>query len=178
MSELSNHQHAKELFLASKGSLIRMHRDGVLTVYKQYEIAKETEHEWLLELVEQMTRELSIMNTLALADLELVARSNPGLGIFERIAKFASVQIMSADSIVKLLYAETIVRLYQLHKPRITDEWRFKSYRLTADVLEDIIAKPLILDQGRELRTFELRDKKALNNRAQLVLKALSEIFG
>ena len=95
--------------------------------------------------------------------------------IIENVTQFASRHIMSADSIVKLMYAENIIRLTKLFKKVIPKELLYKAYQTAVQILEDIISKPLVIDPGHELQQFNLRDKRSLNNRARVNIEEIKE---
>lgn len=166
---------AKELFTSYLGSFIHMYREGVLEQYKNYDISKEIESEWLEEMVELFTKQLSIMNWNGVVQLEALARSYPNPIILENVAIFASRHLMSADSLVKLVYAEKLIELIKIFKKQIALELLYKAYISVIEILEDTISKPLILDPGHELKAFNLKDKKALNSKAQRYIEELKE---
>lgn len=168
---------AKELFKRYRGNFVRMHKEGVLQAYKGLDVPKETESEWAGELIAEWTKALSILNTAALEELESMYKIGQAPNIYEGILKFGSKQAMSADSLVKLAYAETIVRMFKLMRQAPSRELHYKSLQVATELLEDVIAKPLILDQGRELQTYGMTDKKALNNRARQSLDEAREVF-
>jgi hypothetical protein len=47
-------QRAKELYTRFLGSSFNMHREGVLEEYKKFEILRETEIEWLNDVVVEL----------------------------------------------------------------------------------------------------------------------------
>ncbi|MFC4100325.1 hypothetical protein [Paenibacillus xanthanilyticus] len=161
-----------------RGNMIRMHKEGVLQAYKSYDVPKETEAAWTAELIDELIKALSILNTDALEELEAIYKIGQQPGIYESILKFASKQVMSADSLVRLSYAETIVRLFKLMRQAPSKETHYQSLQVTTDLLEDVIAKPLVLDPGRALRDYGLTDKKSLNLRARQSLDEAREVFG
>lgn len=166
---------AKELFTSHFGSLISMYREGDLEEYKTFGISKETENEWLDEMVELFTKELSIMNWNGIYQLEALAKSNANPIILENVASFASRHLMSADSLVKLVYAEKLIELIKIFKKLIPLELLYKAYKCAIEILEDTIAKPLILDPGHEIKAYNLKDKKALNSKAQRYIDELKD---
>ncbi|BBI34160.1 hypothetical protein [Cohnella abietis] len=173
---MADWERAKELFTFYQGSFIHMYREGVLDEYKGFEIAKEKETEWLDEMVNEFTKQLSIMSWTGVVGLESLARSYPNPTILENVATFASRHLMSADSVVKLIYAEKMIKLIKLFKKEVSVEVLRKAYTSTLNLLEDTIAKPLILDPGHELEQFNLKDKKALNIEAQRHIDELKQI--
>lgn len=166
-------QRAKELFTAYLGSSLQMHREGDYEEYKTYNVPKEIEVEWFNELIEQFSKDLSIMNWNAASKLEQIARIHLEPRIIDNVTQFAGRHIMSADSMVKLMYAETIIRLTKIFKKAVSKELLYKAYKTAAEILEDIISKPLIIDAGHELQQFNLRDKKSLNNRARMNIEEI-----
>lgn len=169
---------AQALFKRHRGNMIRMHKEGVLQTYKAYDVPKETEAEWTAELIDELTKSLSILKTDALEELEAMYKIGQQPDIYEGILKFASKQVLSADSIVRLIYADTILNLFKLMRQAPPKETHYKSLQVTTELLEDVIAKPLVLDQGRELKPYGLSDKKSLNIRARQSLDEAREVFG
>ncbi|CAM3926504.1 hypothetical protein L1N85_01695 [Paenibacillus alkaliterrae] len=166
-------QKAKELFATYYGSFIQMHREGKLEKYKSYDISKEVESEWHKEMMEKFSRGLSITNWDALLQLQSLARNYQDSQILENIIAFTSRQIMSADSIVKLTYAETTIDLIKSIPNQYSPELIIKAFKVIIRILDDIIAKPLVIDPGHELNLFNLKDKKSLNNRAKKNIDAI-----
>ncbi|WP_028610909.1 hypothetical protein [Paenibacillus harenae] len=158
---------AKELFTAYYGNFIQMHREGKLEEYRAYELPKETETEWLQEMLNRFSRELSITNWDAMLRLQALARNSQDSRLLENMVAFASRHLMSADSIVKLMYAEITIELIISIPNPYSKELIFRAFKLTIRLLEDIIAGPLVADPGHELHLFGLKDKKSLNNRAK-----------
>ncbi|MFB9325581.1 hypothetical protein ACFFSY_06550 [Paenibacillus aurantiacus] len=171
-------EEAKQLFIRNCGNMIRMHKEGVLQVYKAYEVPKETEAAWTAELIDELVKALSILNTNALEELESMYKIGQQPSIYVGILQFASKQVMSADSIVRLAYAESIVRMFKLMRQSPSKDVHYKSLQVASELLEDVIAKPLVLDVGRELQIYGLSDKKALNTRARQSLDEAREVFG
>jgi hypothetical protein len=169
-------QRAKDLFTLYRGSFFQMHRDGVLEEYKKFEIERQIEVDWYIELIDKFTTELSIRDWEAITSLESLAKYYPDPRILENVIAFVSLHIMGADSIVKLMYAEKLMDLIQSLKKIISKEERYTAYRQTFKILEDIIVKPLIIDPGHELHVFHLKDKKSLNNRAQKWLDEIKNV--
>jgi hypothetical protein len=174
---MDEQQRAKEIFTSYLGSFIHMYREGVLEEYKGYDIAKQTEIEWFDEMMDSFTKELSIMNWNGVFRLEALARNYPNPMILENVAAFASRHLMSADSLVKLVFAEKLIELIKLFKKEVSLELLYKAYKSTIEILEDTITKPLILDPGHELDQFNLKDKKALNIKARRNIDELKEFI-
>jgi hypothetical protein len=172
---MDDRQKAKELFSSYLGSFIQMYRDGNLEEYKEYDIAKQTETEWFDEMVDLFTKELSIMNWNGIFRLEALARNYPNPKILDNAASFSSRHLMSADSLVKLVFAEKMIELIKLFKKEVSLELLYKAYKSTIEILEDTIAKPLILDPGHELEQFDLKDKKDLNIKARRKIDELKQ---
>lgn len=160
-------ERAKELFTAYYGSYFQMHRAGHYEEYKTYDITKETEADWITEMIAQRTKELSIRDWNAVLELLSIAKNNGDSRILDNVISFTERHLMSSDSIVKLMYAENIIEIIKSVRDKSSIALLHKSYKVTALLLQDIVAKPLIIDPGHELALFNLRDKKALNQRAQ-----------
>jgi hypothetical protein len=174
---MDDQRRAKELFTAYLGHFNHMYREGVLEEYKGYDIAQEIETGWLDEMVDSFTKELSIMNWNGVIRLEGLARSYSNPTILENVVTFASRHLMSADSLVKLVYAEKMIELIQLLQKKIPLELLYKAYKSTIEILEDTITKPLLLDPGHKLAQFNLKDKKALNTKARRDIDELKQFI-
>lgn len=170
-------QRAKELFTSYFGSYFQMHRDGKYEEYKSYDISKDAEAEWYEELIAKYTGELSIREWDAVLGLLSIAQNYPEGRILDHAISFTSRHVMSSDSIVKLMYAETNIEIIKLVKNKCSTELLHKAYKGTALILEDIISKPLIIDPGHELHLFHLKDKRSLNNRAAKSIEVIKEML-
>jgi hypothetical protein len=170
-------QRAKELFTSYFGSYFLMHRDGKYEEYQTYDVTKETETEWLEELIVKYTGELSIRNWDAVIQLWSLAKNFPDSRILDHVIAFTSRHLMSSDSIVKLMYAEHIILIIKLVKDKCSTDQLHNAYKVTALLLEDIISKPLIIDPGHELQDFQIKDKKSLNNRAAKSIELIKEML-
>jgi len=102
---------AKKLFTSYDGSTFHMYREGQLEEYKQYNISKELEVDWFKELIAQYTQELSIKDWNAVFRLDSIASNYQDESILKNVLSFASRNVMSSDSIVKLMYAERIIEI-------------------------------------------------------------------
>jgi len=157
---------AKELFTSHDGSTFQMYRNSLLEEYKQYNIPKQLEISWINEMIDQSIQELSIKDWKALSRLDSIATNYQDERILKSILSFASRNVMSSDSIVKLLYAERIIEIVQKTKKQINRDLKIEAYKTSFIILEDIIKKPLIIDPGHELENYNIKDKKSLNDRA------------
>ncbi|OMF24860.1 hypothetical protein BK133_22470 [Paenibacillus sp. FSL H8-0548] len=168
---------AKELFTPVFGNYFQMHRLGTLEEYKSFDITKDVETAWFDEMIANDVLELSIRNWDAVLHLLSVAKNYPDSKILEQVVAFASRHIMSSDSIVKLMYAENIIEIIKLVKLQSSTELLHQAYKAAAQILDDIILKPLIIDPGHELQLFDLKDKRSLNLRATKGIEAIKELL-
>jgi phosphopentomutase len=166
-------KRAKDLFTYYCGSHFQMYREGAFVEYKKYDIPKQTEVEWFKELIEKYTAELLIRDWDAVFRLDSISRSYQDSIILGNVISFASRNVMSADSIVKLMYAESIIRIIQSSKKIISKDLLYNACKVAVRLLENIISNQLILDPERDLSQFPQKDKKSLNNRAR---KGIDEI--
>ncbi|WP_239616814.1 hypothetical protein [Cohnella mopanensis] len=157
---------AKELFTSYDGNTLQMYREGRYEEYKQYNIPKEIEIEWFREMIDQYSRELSIRDWKAVYRLSSIASNYQDDTILKCVLSFASRNVMSSDSIVKLMYAEGIIEILMKTKKHLDNALVNEAYKSTYIILEDIIKKPLIIDPGHELENYNLKDKRSLNDRA------------
>ncbi|RKP57974.1 hypothetical protein D7Z26_00200 [Cohnella endophytica] len=168
---------AKELFTSYDGSTLHMYREGQLEEYKQYNIPKQLEIDWFNELINQYTQELSIKDWNAVYRLDSIANHYKDERILRNVVAFTSRNVMSSDSIVKLMYAEGIIEIINKTKDQIQNDLRTEAYKTTYLILEDIINKPLIIDPGHELENYNLKDKKSLNDRAKRSIEKIKNDF-
>ncbi|MFC5528312.1 hypothetical protein [Cohnella yongneupensis] len=168
---------AKRLFTSFDGSTFNMFREGRLEEYKQYNISKELEMNWFNELIDQCSKELSIKDWHAVYRLDSIASNYQDVRILKNVLSFASRNIMSSDSIVKLMYAEGIIEIINKTKKLISDDLRIEAYKTTFLILEDIIKKPLVIDPGHELENYNIKDKKTLNDRAKRSIEKIKNDF-
>ncbi|MFC9709800.1 hypothetical protein ACFTRD_16810 [Paenibacillus sp. NPDC056933] len=157
----------KALFITHYGSAIKMHREGVYTEYKRWDVPKELEETWMAERIRHLTTELSIMNWDAVDELALIAKHFADPAIVAAITAFASRQLMSADSMVRLMYAERLIELIKRYESILPMDKLRETYQLTMTLLEDVAAKPLVLDPGHELQQHGMKDKRGLNLRVE-----------
>ncbi|QOS79766.1 hypothetical protein JNUCC31_02095 [Paenibacillus sp. JNUCC31] len=155
------------LFVKHYGSAVQMHRGGVYAEYKQWDVPQELEQTWKDERIHQLTSELSIMNWDAVDELTLIARYHANPLIIAAITAFASRQLSSADSMVRLVYAERLLELIKRYESIIPVDKLRETYQLTMNLLEDVATKPLVLDPGHELQQYGLKDKRGLNLRVE-----------
>ncbi|WP_150131608.1 hypothetical protein [Paenibacillus sp. BIHB 4019] len=166
-------ERAKELFLLHFGSFMSMRQAGVYEAYKQFEIDREVENEWYNECIDSCTKQLSIRDWDAAASLLAIIKVHNNERIIKNVVAFVTKQLMSADSIVKLMYAEHILEMIKAMRQTVSDSVRFEAYEAALHLLEDIMKKPLVVDPGHELSLFKLRDKRSLNNRAQISIDTI-----
>lgn len=170
-------QRAKALFTRFLGNFLNMHKEGLLEEYKNFEIPRELELEWLNEVALAFSKQLSIRDWEAISALTTLSRIYQDSQIVENASAFAARNIMSADSLVRLVYAEYFVEIIGLHKKMMTKELLFQACKVAVQILEDVITKPLIIDPGHELKQFDLKDKRALNHRAQRSLEVVKVLI-
>ncbi|WP_379131757.1 hypothetical protein [Paenibacillus sp. sgz500958] len=166
---------ARELFTAYNGNLLDMHRAGKINEYKSYEVSKETENEWFAEMVAKYTMDLSIRDWDAVTSLRLISRNYQSSEIVEKLAAFAARNLMSADSIVRCIYADQMVEIIKLHKEAITRELLLRACKGAIEIFESLSSQPLVIDPGHELGQLKLKDKRALNQR---VKSSIEEVLG
>ncbi|EFM10592.1 hypothetical protein PaecuDRAFT_2504 [Paenibacillus curdlanolyticus YK9] len=171
-------ERAKQIFVDFSGNKLQMHRGGQLAEFQSFQIASEEEAAWFQEMVEQAGDALSIRDWVAVSHLETIAQSYPNVLIIQKVTAFVTRHLMSADSIVKLLYAEKLVNLIKLLKHELSQDLLYQSYKAAEALLLHIQETPLVVDPGHELNLFDLKDKRALNNRAQKCLDLLYSIIG
>jgi hypothetical protein len=168
---------AKELFTYYRGSTFHMYREGDYEEYKLYKVSKENEAIWVQEMIDKYTEELSIRDWEAVFCLGSIARDFKDIRILKNVVSFASRHLRSADSVVKLMFAEQIIDILKPVKRDITKELLYQTLQTTKLILDEIISKPLILDSGHELESFNLKDKRSLNLRANSSIKELNSFL-
>lgn len=152
-----------------------MHREGVYEEYKSYQVLQPLEKEWFSEMIAMYTKGLSITDWQAVAALSSIAKLHTDPLILENIIVFVSRNIKSADSIVRLMYGERMIELFKNLKATMPEELIYRGYKVIIEILEDVIAKPLVIDSGHDLPLFKLKDKKALNNRARKSIDEMND---
>ncbi|ULO09065.1 hypothetical protein H1230_10000 [Paenibacillus sp. 19GGS1-52] len=170
-------QRAKELYTRFLGSSFNMHREGVLEEYKKFEILRETEIEWLNEVVVELSKQLSIRDWDAISSLETLSKNYQDSLIVDKATSFASRNMMSADSIVRLMFAEKLLEIIRSHKKVISQELLFNACRVVVQILEDVISQPLIIDPGHALEQLLVKDKRSLNHRAKQSIEVVKELI-
>ncbi|NUU62496.1 hypothetical protein [Paenibacillus agri] len=170
-------ERAKALFMEYCGSLPDMHRGGRYAEYKTYGVDIATEKLWCKEMVEQLSGELSIRDWEAVSSLSSVSKHYQDSRIVENVISFAARNMMSADSVVRLMFAEHLLDIIRLHKKEISQELLLRACKSAAELLEAIIAQPLIVDPGHELAQLKLKDKRGLNQRAKQDMESIEEIL-
>ncbi|WP_217596957.1 hypothetical protein [Cohnella sp. GbtcB17] len=170
-------EDAKRIFMTYGGSTIRMYQAGEYEAYKALDASPEDEAHWLEELIEGLAGELSIRGWEAVGRLEEIAKDRKDVRPLERAIKFAARHLMSADSLVKLIYAERIVAMLQALQGRVPVPMLHESVRTAKILLDDIVEKPLILDAGHDLAAHGLKDKRALNRRAEQAIEVLKRVL-
>ncbi|OKP75534.1 hypothetical protein A3842_19790 [Paenibacillus sp. P3E] len=171
--EKNNTEQARELFTRYLGNPIQMHREGVLQQYKQYEVDKETEKQWAEDMIAGYLKQLSIRDWEAVDTLETLSRQYPNPEMAEKIVSFASRNLMSTDSIVRLRFSENLVGIIRSHKKVLSREQLFTACRAAAELLQSVTRQPLVVDPGHELEQLGLKDKRGLNSRAK---KSMDEV--
>jgi hypothetical protein len=170
-------RQAQEIFIRYLGSAVQMHREDALKQYQQYGIAREMELQWFQEMIVEWCGRLSIRDSEAVVRLEALSKHYQDPVIVDRTASFASRNLMSADSIVRLMYAEALVGIIRAHKMVITRELLFSACRVAVQLLESVVAQPLVTDPGHELQQLGLRDKRALNSRAKKTIEEVERLI-
>ncbi|QJD83213.1 hypothetical protein [Cohnella herbarum] len=158
---------AKQLFTSFDGNTFQMYREGRYEEYQQYNVPKETETDWFKEMVDHCSRELSIRDWQAVHRLASIASHYQDVSILRCVLSFATRNVMSSDSIVKLMYAEGILEIITKTRKQLDNDLVNEAYKSTYVILETIIKEPLIIDPGHELENYNLKDKKTLNDRAR-----------
>jgi hypothetical protein len=164
---------AKELFTQYVGSHFHMHREGDLEEYKKYTIAKETEMEWFREMIAKYTAQLSIRDWEAVNRLDSISNMYQDSTLLKNVVAFAARNVLSSDSMVRVMYAEGITRIIRSSKKVIPQDAFHDACKVVVRLLEDVVSGPLVLDPGHELAQLGLTDKKSLNKRA---MRGIDEI--
>lgn len=177
MENGKDQEQARELFRRYQGNRVLMHREGVLKSYQEFEIPAEQETQWLQEIVAEGIAALSIRDWEAISRLETVSKHYQDPVMVEQAASFASRNILSADSVVRLMYAESLVGVIRSNKKVLTRELLFSACRIAVQILDDVIAQPLVVDPGHEPGQLGLKDKRALNSRAKKGIEEIEKLL-
>ncbi|MEK0316578.1 hypothetical protein [Cohnella sp. 56] len=168
---------AKRLFMQYGGSTIRMYKAGALETYKAHEVPPALEAEWVREMIGGFAQALSIRDWEAAAALEETARAHKDPQALQQAVRFASRHLMSADSVVKLKHAEHLIGMLKALNGIAGIELSHEAIRTAKVILDDVIAQPLVLDAGHDLASLGLKDKRALNQRAGMLIEALKDLL-
>lgn len=167
---------AKELFDAHYGNKLQMFREGQLEEYKSYNIELEQESQWMKQLIQHYSEQLSIRNWDAVYHLDIIAGNYKDSDIITNILLFSTKHLKSADSIVKLKYAEYMNHMIGLTKDVLTKDQLIDAIKKTLLIFDDIMKGQLVVDPGHELSLHQLTDKRSLNNRAKRGIEQLEGI--
>lgn len=167
---------AKELFDHHYGNKLQMFREGQLDEYKDYNIALEQEAEWIKQLINLYSSQLSIRDWDALHHLDIIANNYKDSTIITIVLLFSSKQLNSADSIVKLKYAEYMSHIIIVMKDVLTKEQLIDAIKKTLLLFDNVIKGQLVVDPGHELNLHQLTDKRSLNIRAKRGIDQLESI--
>lgn len=170
-------QRAKALYRRFLGHFLNMHKAGLLKEYKSFEIPREQELKWLSEMALEHAEQLSIRDWDAITALDALSKNYQDSWIVEKVSSFASRNMMSADSLVRLIYAEKLVEIIGSHKQVISKELLFEACKVAVQILENVISQPLVIDPGHELKELGLKDKRALNSRAEQSLEQVKVLI-
>ena len=165
------------MFIEHGGSTIRMYRAGMLETYKTYEVPPALETEWLQEMIGGFAQSLSIRDWAAVAALEEAAKTHKEPQALQLAVRFASRHLLSADSVVKLKYAEHLIGMLKALNGIAATELSHEAIRTVKVILDDVIAQPLVLDPGHDLSSMGIKDKRALNQRAAHFIDALKDLL-
>jgi len=168
---------AKKLFIKYSGSMLDMHREGKFKEYKSFNISTEIEMQWFEEMINGYADNLSIRNWEAVTFLASISKNYQNNLMVEKVTSFALRNIMSADSVVRLMFAEGLMEIIRANKKVVTKDLLFKACRATVEILEGVITEPLVIDPGHELEQYQLKDKRSLNSRAKQDIEAVMEIL-
>jgi len=167
---------AKEIFESHYGNKLQMFRDGQLNEYKEYNIAIEQEKQWMKELIQYYSSQLSIRDWDAVHHLDIVASNYKDSEIVTNILLFSTRHLKSADSIVKLKYAEYMIHIIGLTRDVLSKDQLVDAIKKTLIIFDDIMKGQLVVDPGHELSLHQLTDKRSLNNRAKRGIEQLENI--
>jgi hypothetical protein len=174
---VDTNSRAQELSTAYYGNYFQMHRDGKLEEYKSYEITKETETEWYEAMIAKTASELSIRNWDAVLVLLSIAKNYSDTIILDHVIIFANRHVKSSDSIVKLMYAENMIEMIKLVRSKASTELLHQAYKSAAQLLDDVMSSPLIIDPGHDLKSLNVKDKKSMNHRAAKNIETIKEML-
>lgn len=173
----NNLMRAKELFFRYCGSFFFMDREGDYGEYKMYNISKETELQWIEEMVDGKVKQLSFDNTTVFFNLGLIASNYyTHNNIVEKIVKtllnFVSNNIDSLDSLFKLIYAETLLEI-----PCFSKELTRAKIEGVMELLQRVLSNPISVNKDWEKRLpAEFLGEKAIRDRLNRDLKRAKDI--
>lgn len=162
---------AQNIFFDYSGSFFLMSREGIYEEYKSYNISKDQELVWKDELVEKWYKQLSVEDTLALSKLASITADYHDYSIVEKLIGFIVNNMDKGDSLIKLIYAETLLNIAcpkDLTRAKIDT---------VIDLLKSVSSNPITVNPIWTQRGFaELPDKEYIANRLKKDLDRAVEI--
>lgn len=141
---------AKELFLKYIGNSFQMHRDGVLDIYRKYNIDSKIENEWLneyySELIEKMKSSESPDKFWLICEVIKVTKSTNRL---EYLMDIINLCIVNWDTFERLRIAEEIQGLIEFfsknYKEQSSEILKYKNIAL--DIFNSVIHEQVVISK-------------------------------
>lgn len=162
---------ARKLYFDYCGNSFFMHREGVYDEYKAYNISKEQELLWKEELVETLYNQLSVDGGYAFHKLSMIAEDYHDYSIVEKLIAYLSTNMTKGDSLIKLIYAETLLRI------ACSTELTKIKLDVISDLLKSVSDHPITVDSSWTKKGFsdKLPDEEYIKNRLKKDFNRLAE---
>ena len=138
---------AKQMFMKYQCSHFLMARENEYDKYKEYNISKAQEKEWMSEFCEMRLSKISTHPTETDFALELcqVIDESEDYSLIRRLVELLKEQYKQLDSFSKLLYAEQLIELNNSNR----NFWNRKTFKIaitfSVEMLNDIINSPVVV---------------------------------
>ena len=151
---------AKELFLKYVGNGFHMHRDGVLDIYRKYNIDSEIEKEWLNEYYSELIEKLKSSESPDIFWLICeVIKATKSTNKMEYLMDILNLCIVNWDSFERLRIAEEIQELIEFFSKNYNEQSSeiLKYKNIAIDIFNSVIHEQVVISE-------DTRQKVALEN--------------
>ncbi|MFN5416771.1 MAG: hypothetical protein ACK5B9_06910 [Flavobacteriia bacterium] len=157
-----NIERAKKIFLDFGTSGYHMMREGVLDEYKSYNISKEKENEWRLELINKKLLNFNINDQSQPFSFRSLIQTHDDISTFEKyLIKVGKTSTSSINGHIALLFGQDLFStLYELTRSniKVSREIRLECIDTCEKLL--LIAKKIGLPDNYKINTIEIFEEK------------------
>ncbi len=168
--------NAKEIYFDYLGNESFMWKDGVLEEYKSYNISKDQEKLWGVELKEKLYSELDVKHDSSLGSLILIINYFGDYNLLKNVLNFISNNYKEADSFLKLRYAEElfdVVEKCDFHE-QVPEDILLETEKLIRNIINEILNNRIeISDESEKILEFnkDMNDENYIFLRTQELSK-------